>query len=408
MPFFRYEAVDRAGRPISGTMDAPTEAEVAQRLTQQGFSQLHILPPRTATNGASPRQGRSAAASARPQTSSPDAPRQMTASAKECALFYRQFAALVRSGISLYQALDTLGPRTNQPAIRYAAREMADAARTGSTISSVMARYPRLFPDHVVAAMQGAELGGFLDVVLDEIGYEYEQHTAFHKGMWLPKFLVLQELFAIALVQPLFPTLFPNALPALYVGYVARNCLFVVALLMALKAFLGWLALPQNALRRDTLALKLPVFGDLERQRSLAAFVRMLRRLYNAGLGPIACWEGAMNVPSNAVIRRKLVDAYDGVRSGEPIHDAFRRTGLFANETEQLLATGVVSGQVVEMLDRVAEYYQSNVDRAFTQARFWMFRLSITLFIALSGAVLILMTKTYFDAVFNFTKGWTD
>jgi type II secretory pathway component PulF len=408
MPFFRYEAVDRNGRPISGTMDAPSEDAVATRLTQQGFSGLNILPPRSPSNGASAPSRTPAAASRGARAGAPGAPRNMTAPPKDCALFYRQFAALVRSGISLYQALDTLGPRTSQPALRFAAREMAEAARSGSPITSVMERRPTLFPDHIVSCVRGAETGGFLDVVLDEIAYEYEQHTAFLKGMWLPRALVVQELFALALAQPLFPTLFPNAQPALYAAYAGRNCLLALALLMLIRAVLRWLSLPGNTLRRDALILRLPVLGDLARQRSLAAFVRMLRRLYNAGVGPIGCWEGAMHVAENEVIRRKLVDAYEGVRAGEPIHDAFMRTGLFANETEQLLATGVVSGQVVEMLDRVAEYYQQNVDRAFGNARFWLYRLSITLFIVLSGMVLIVLVRTYFDAVFNFTKGWTD
>jgi type IV pilus assembly protein PilC len=150
------------------------------------------------------------------------------------------------------------------------------------------------------------------------------------------------------------------------------------------------------------MALKTPVFGDLARQKALASFVRTLRKLFAAGLGPITAWEGAMHVAPNVVIREKLIEAYDMMQHGVALHDAFSATGLFANETEQLLATGVVSGQMVQMLDRVAEYYQDNVDRAYSSARFWMFRLASTMVIVLMGALVITLIISYFSSVFSF------
>jgi len=155
---------------------------------------------------------------------------------------------------------------------------------------------------------------------------------------------------------------------------------------------------------RDRWALRYPVFGDLVRQRSLAAFVRMLYKLYTAGVSPVAAWEGAVNATPNGEIRALLGQADALIKSGMPLHEAFRTTGLFANEVESLLATGVMSGQVVEMLGRVAEYYQNNVDRAVQNARFWMFRLFIIAALVVTGAVIIVLMKTYFDAVFGFTR----
>jgi type IV pilus assembly protein PilC len=161
---------------------------------------------------------------------------------------------------------------------------------------------------------------------------------------------------------------------------------------------------PENREKRDKLALRIPVFGDLARQKALASFVRSLRKLFAAGLGPITAWEGAMNVAPNVVIRDKLIEAHGMMQKSVALHDAFTATGLFANETEQLLATGVVSGQMVQMLDRVAEYYQDNVDRAYSSARFWMFRLAFTMCIILVGALVIMLMSSYFSSVFK----WVD
>jgi len=220
---------------------------------------------------------------------------------------------------------------------------------------------------------------------------------------------VLQAILAIALAQPLFPTLFPNNQLNRYLALVfLRNIPIAVAFVLAVRAMWSRLRRPENAERRDRWTLSLPVFGDLSRQRSLAAFIRMLRRLYGAGLMPTQAWEGATYVVANSVIRERLKEASNLMQQGLPLHEAFRATGLFTSEVEQLIATGVVSGEVIEMLDRVAEYYQRNLEHAFEQSRFWMFRLALALFMALSGLVVILMAKTYFDAVFNFTKGWTE
>ena len=159
--------------------------------------------------------------------------------------------------------------------------------------------------------------------------------------------------------------------------------------------------MPVRRTARDRVAMRTPPFGDLVRQRSLAAFIRMLRKLYNVGVGPVRAWEGAMNVAPNSVIRGKLIDSYDIIQQNIPIHDAFTATGLFANETEQLLSTGVVTGNVVEALDKVADYYQDNVDRAVRSSRFWMWRWGIVMFMVLIGAYMIIFAQSYVDFLFN-------
>jgi len=407
MSFFRYEAVDRTGKIVMGTMDAPNEAMVSARLTQMGYRPQRVIPtPGTSarSNGAGAVTGRQPSATSVPQPSTASPPSYRGgATPKELALFFRQFAALVRSGITLFQALDHLAPRTPHAGLSQTAREMSDAARTGGRISDVMAQYPRLYASHVVAALRSGEQGGFLEIVLDEIALDYEQEIAFYKGTWITKWLIGQGLLALAIGQPLFPHLFPNAQYGLYLRLVfLRNIPILAALGGLLLLWYNRMQLPENREKRDRLALKVPVFGDLARQKSLASFCRTLYHLFQAGIGPISAWEGAMNVAPNAVIRSKLVEAHEMVRGGVPIHDAFTATGLFANETEQLLATGIVSGQVVDMLDRVAVYYQDNVDRAFSNARYWMFSLAVSLTIALSGALLIILVKNYFAGIFEF------
>ncbi|MBM3494944.1 MAG: type II secretion system F family protein [Armatimonadetes bacterium] len=391
---FRYEVADSAGKTLTGAMSAPDEATVQSRLAQQGYRVVLFVPPQGAVQAASVTAA---------------APRRYrgTVGPSDKALFFRQLASLIRSGISPFSALDDLGPRTVNPLIRQAAAEMCLKARMGQPISDAMDLYPGLFDPHIVATVRAGETGGFLEIALDEIALEAEQELAFYKGMWLPKVLVLQEVLALALVQPLFPTLFPDNEPLRFFGLVfLRNIPIAVALVLLVRWLWARLHAPDQAGRRDRWTLRIPVFGDLSRQRSLAAFIRMLRRLYGAGLMPINAWEGAAHVVPNVVLRAKLADARAMMQQGVPLHEAFRATGLFASEAEQLIATGMMSGEVVEMLDRVAEFYQNNVQRALESSRFWMYRLAFALFLATMGAALIIMARTYFQSVFDFTKDW--
>ena len=395
MSFFRYQAVDQTGKVVNGTMDAPTEAHVSARLAQMGYRPQAVMPaPSAAQNAAAPQL---------PTTQSSSLG---GVSARQLAIFFRQFAALARSGINLYQTMETLGPRAGHPALVASSKEMAEAARTGGRISDVMERYPRVYASHVTAGVRAGETGGFLDIILDEIALDYEQDVAFYKGFAVPRAIILQGLAALAIGQPVFPYLFPP--PSRWGTYFQLVFLRNIPILLAGMA-VSWMVYrrmqePENRDSRDRLALRIPVFGDLARQKALASFVRTLRKLFAAGVGPITAWEGAMKVAPNAVIRDKLTEAYDMMQHGVALHDAFSATGLFANETEQLLATGVLSGQMVQMLDRVAEYYQDNVDRAYSSARFWMFRLAFTSTIILLGALVIMLMSSYFSSVFN----WVD
>lgn len=398
MPLFRYEALDRNGNVVAGAMDAPDANEVAARLAQKGYSNPAVV--------AAPR----ADAGAKRRTSSRTEPEEAAmggATARDMAVLFRQMASLLRAGITPHQAAANLAAQTRQPALAHSLRAMAEAARTGGTLSEVMERYPRLYAPHHVGTVRAGESGGFLEIAMDEIAQEAERELAFYKGIWLARMLVVQGVLAIAIAQPLFPTLFPNAQFGTYLVLVLlRNLPIAAALILCGRLFSQWLRSPERRTLRDEWLLRLPVFGDLTRQWSLAAFVRMLKRLYQAGLGPAAAWEGAMHVAPNAVIRDRLIAAGAAVRAGVPLHEAFTNTGLFANETEQLLATGVLSGQVVEMLDRIEDYYQNNVEQATTAARFALWRVAVTAALLLGGVLLIMMVRTYFQAVFDFTKDW--
>lgn len=393
MPLFRYEALDRRGKPVFGALDAADEPAVRAQLSSMGY-QMRSATPAGTGRAARGRSGQLERAAARPQ---------------DLAIFFRQFAALARGGISPFQALESLAPRTTPPGLARAAAAMRDSARAGGAASAPMERFPGLFPAHVTGAVRAGETGGFLDVALDEVALGYEQDAAFEKGLRWPRILVVQAILGIALAQPAFPTLVPD----LRVG-----AFFSLALLRNMPIALGLLALPRmarrwalgagRAARIDALLLRLPVLGEMSRRRALAAFVRMLRRLYAAGIAPTTAWRGAADATPNAVIRGRLAEAHTLLQRGAPLQDAFSSVRLFPVQAEQLMATGVLSGEVLPMLDRIATLCQDDYDHAFSRARGSVLHVLLAGSIALTGGLMIYLTRTYFDSVFNFTKGWAD
>ncbi len=327
--------------------------------------------------------------------------------ARDMMHFFRQFSTLVQSGISIFGAVEDLANRTPNQNLAHTAKEMADASRHGGRISDVMAGYPRIFPVHITATVRAGELGGFMEIVLSEIAQNYEQQIALYKGAWVPKALAVQAYFTLFMVQPLFSSLFHSmnfaANMKLYLELTfLRNMPIAVGLLLLLKWGSKLVQEPKYRSRLDALALKLPPYGDLQRQFGLASFLRMLRRLYHAGVPPIQAWEGAMNAASNSAIRERLQSAYGLMQQGASLPDAFAATGLFADHIENLIITGQQAGQVVEMLDRSTDYYQEQVEKSAGKSRRAMLELGILALLVFGGAALCWMTYAYFHGIFSF------
>ncbi len=380
-------------------MEAENEQMVNSRLNHLGYRPLTVITPPSSTS-----HKNKPAHPSNKQRLDVWAPR---VGLKDQALFYRQFSSLIRAGITLYQALDNLAPRLGSLKLREITHQMSQTAQEGGSISEVMQEYPSIFPPHVVGAVRAGELGGFLDIVLDEIATDIEQEIALRRGLWLPKSLFVQGFIGLFIIQPVFPYLWPKDNFSLFLKMVLfRNIpLLVLSFLVYHLIVRIWMS-PGNAWRKDVWTLKIPVVGNLVRQKSLASFIRMLRRLYHAGLPPHTAWGGATAVAANSQIRKKLSEAEQLIKNNVPIHEAFAQTQLFSTEAEQLLATGVQSGEVIEMLDRIAEYYQENVNQAFGQARFWMMRLGINGFLITGGAALIYLVYYYFYFTMHFTDNW--
>ncbi|CCW36601.1 type II secretory pathway, component PulF [Chthonomonas calidirosea] len=457
MQQFFYEAVDATGKTVVGKIEGKDASEVHRRLQQQGYRPISLAP-------ASPNSSLSSALDASQlvglgtapvslsqESNAPFVPRasasthmqgvgnashkvvftgnagRLQASAKSPAVrpssssgsklggvsthdllvFFQQFATLVLSGYTLYNALEELGRRTPNKHLGQVIREMMMATQAGRPISEVMKRYPRIFPEHVTGAVAAGELGGFLDVMLPEIAQTYEQNIALYRGSWLPKLLVISALFSVAIVIPFFPSLFSSmdykVGLALYLKRLAFLYLPAAVGLLLLAVSIGrWMQLPEYRRYLDALALRTPPFGLLQRQFSLACFTRTLRRLYHAGVAPGTAWESAAAATPNAIIRERLLQAAALMQRGAAFPDAFQATRLFTGQIENLILTGHQAGRVPESLDQVADYYQNLVLDSTGKVRHAMLHIGITAMLVLGGGAFLWFVYSYFNGMFHF------
>ncbi len=469
MNFF-YEAVDVAGKTVLGRMDADDEIAVRRELQQMGFvpkavalnhnatgmqpAYQQTAMPMQAQSGVSAPQavspqngmgysgigalqanpavarsgnvvlsGSAARVASKLQTRNQPAARYVASIPDNASLiggvkdrdrlnFFQQLASLVKSGMSIYSALENLSARTPNPNLARTAKEMAEAARTGHPISEVMARYPNIYEENITAIVRGGELGGFLEIALSEIALNYEQNIALFRHAWIPKVMAIQALYLLAIAAPFMPSLLQTgtsdfsfmASALMYLKW--ELVLLPLATLIVVGISWGWnqLKLSKHRRFRDQMLLKMPPFGDLQRQAALAAFNRMLRRLYNAGVAPIHAWEGAMNTAGNLVIREKLASSYSLMQTGASLADAFNATGLFTNEMENVILTGQQSGEMTESLDRITEYYQDEAAAANGKSKFALFRIGLLALLILTGAAVCWVAWTYFHGMFT----WVD
>ncbi|HEV2472225.1 MAG TPA: type II secretion system F family protein, partial [Chthonomonadales bacterium] len=330
-------------------------------------------------------------------------------STRDQMFFFRQLGSLVNSGMTLYTALENIAGRTPNRRLALAASQMAVQAHAGGRISDVMAAYPHMFPSHVTGMVRAAELGGFMEIALSEIADGYQRSIALYRYVWIPKLMAIQAVFVLALALPLFPSLFSGMNFQEVVGNYVRSELFlalpIAGAAIALALYAGWLSgQPKYRRKRDEWSLKISAFGNLQRLTAITAFLRMLKRLYQAGISPSYAWEAALNTTDNSAIRERLAQAQLIVEQGAPIPDAFQATGLFHSDVEQMIITGHQSGQVVEMLDQAEGFYSSQADDALGKARFAMFRLGLNAMLILGGAAVCWMMYSYFNGMFS----WVD
>ncbi len=388
MPRFNFQAVNGQGASRAGQLEATDVRQVTMLLRQQGLFPTEVMSvsEAAAVSPVVPQKGRIAS-----ETSSPAkapvtrwAPFGSRVGAKELAVFTRQLATLLKAGMPLLRTLEVLARQEQKGALRGIVLSLADTIKSGGSLSDAMSHHPRVFDRLYLSMIKAGEAGGVLDVVLDRLA-RFQEKSVQLKGkikaaMVYPLIVMGVALLILAglmiVVVPKFKQIFADLLkgaplPALtqFVLTVSDAVKSHYLVAMAASALL-WIALkyasrtPRGTKIIDGAVIRLPVFGDLFLKAIIARFGRTLGTLLASGVPILPALLITRDTAGNARVSAVITGVHDRVKEGSSVARPLEAAKVFPPMVTSMMDVGEHTGQMPEMLNKVADIYEDEVDSA--------------------------------------------
>ncbi|MFA6355724.1 MAG: type II secretion system F family protein [Candidatus Omnitrophota bacterium] len=383
MATFNYVAIDKDGKETRGRLDVAGNQEAMEQLRQKGLYPISISEEKAKSDGPSHRAGPSASGEIKPAKS------VFTlsfggVSAKQITIFTRQLATLIGSGLPLVRALYVLERQEKAGVLKATIRGLAEQVEGGSSFSEALAKFPKAFPSLYVNTVKAGEAGGVLEVVLTRLA-EFAEKSQRLEGriksaMIYPALVLTMALsvlgFLIAFIVPKFLQIFKEMnveLPImtkvlLVVSDFAKNQWYVGLALIGLSivVFKVLYKLPATKLLLDKAKLEIPVMGVLVRKIAIARFSRTLGTLLSSGVPILQSLMVAKDTTGNEAMARSIVVVHDAVREGETVAKPLLKAGLFPAMAVNMISVGEETGALDQMLLKVADVYDEEVDVTVT------------------------------------------
>ncbi|MFA5785541.1 MAG: type II secretion system F family protein [Actinomycetota bacterium] len=398
---FAYKVRDRQGKLVSGTVEADSQSAVALRLRELGYAPLTIEAVKA---GAAKRELH--------------LPGRNRIKLKDVAVFSRQFATMINSGLSLLRALSILGDQTENPKLAEIVRLVRTDVEKGTSLSEAMRKHPKAFSNLYVAMVKAGEIGGFLDQVLvrlaDTIEKEVELRGKIKSAMTYPvavfgmviMILSAMLLFVVPMFQSLYSTL-GGTLPLPTRVLVGMSDIFKKFWWLVLGGAIGtgfalrrWKATPKGRYALDVMKLKMPVFGSLFQKTALSRFSRTLSTLLKSGVPILQGLDIVADTVGNGVVAKAVKDVQEAVRHGESLSKPLEAHPVFPPMVVQMMAVGEETGALDTMLSKIADFYDAEVSAAVDS----LTSLIEPLLIAVMGGAVGGMVVSLYLPMFNIIK----
>jgi type IV pilus assembly protein PilC len=360
---YAYKVRTKEGRVLDGKMDADGEAAVASRLRSQGFVPLQI--------------SKDSKVSMKMEINI--FPERVKL--KDLAVFSRQFATMINSGLSLLRGLNILAEQTENKLLARTIGLLRDDVERGSSLSAAMSKHPKVFSKLFVSMVRAGETGGQLDTVLlrvaDTFEADYKLRQKIKSAMTYPTVVagisVILVTIMLIFVVPTFAGMFTDLggelpLPTKILLAVSKSAKILVPLAVVLFVA-GFIAYRKgratNAefrLRTDKIKLRIPVFGLLFQKVALSRFSRTLGLLLRAGVPVLQALDIVADTTGNEVLARASHDVKENVRKGEPMAAPLERHDVFPPMVVQMIAVGEDTGALDAMLDKISDFYDQEVE----------------------------------------------
>ncbi|MFA5165053.1 MAG: type II secretion system F family protein [Candidatus Omnitrophota bacterium] len=382
MAIFNYVAIDKDGKETKGRLEVAGNQEAMDQIRQKGLYPISITEEKSKSDALSSR-AREASGDVKPAKSA------MTfsfgrVSAKQVTIFTRQLATLIGSGLPLVRALYVLERQEKAGLLKATIRGLAEQVEGGSSFSEALSKFPRAFEPLYVNTVKAGEAGGVLEVVLTRLA-EFAEKSQRLEGriksaMIYPALVLTMALsvlgFLITFIVPKFLQIFKEMnveLPVmtkvlLVVSDFAKSKWYIGLGLIGLGIMLFNILyrLPATKLLIDKAKLEIPVMGPLVRKIAIARFSRTLGTLLSSGVPILQSLMVAKDTTGNEAMARSIVVVHDAVREGETVAKPLLKAGLFPAMAVNMISVGEETGALDQMLLKVADVYDEEVDVTVT------------------------------------------
>lgn len=369
MPYFTYVARNPQGKLVTGRTEAPTQAMVVKILKDQG------LTPTSIDTGVA--GGAKSGVKIRKQKL-----KRGGVKIEDLVLIARQLATMIRAGLPLIEVLNILGEQVDRLTLKNVLRQVEKDVQGGSSFYEALARHPRVFNQFFLSMVKAGEASGMLDTILDQVATYLEKSASIRRkvkaAIMYPTVVTIVAILIMILIMwkvvPVFEEIFKDLdeeLPMITQVVVAISRFVRDRWYVGIAGIIGFYILLTQWGRTkggrkfiDTWKLKLPVFGPLLLKVAIAKFTRSLGTLMRAGVNILGALEIVAKTANNVVIEEAIMNTKLSIQGGESITKPLVESGVFPPMVTRMIEVGEKTGALENMLHKVAEYYEDQVDTA--------------------------------------------
>lgn len=395
MPLFEYKGKTLAGAMVSGELKAKNRAELERILRQNKIliTSVSSKPPQINI-----RLGR-------------------RIKKIHISRFTRQFSTMIGAGLPMVQCLEILSQQAETPQFKEVIEKVKDSVQSGSTLADALSRHKKAFDDLYVSMVNAGEIGGALDQILSRLATYREKADALTRkvkgALVYPSVIVavaaLVTFVMLTYIVPVFAKMFeglgaelpgPTQIVLGISAFLRHNILTGFILLIGLFIFYRYYSkTPRGRLTIDKLKLKAPLLGNLIRKSAIARFTRTLGTLISSGVSILEALEITAKTSGNRVIQDAIRKSVVSIAEGETITQPLKETGAFPPMVCQMISVGERTGGLDEMLQKIADFYEEEVDAAVSALTSIIEPVIIVVMGVVIGGILIAMYLPMFDII---------
>lgn len=399
MPNWNYVAIDANGKTKKGTVEAPDQAQATSKVRAEGLMVTEVKPENIwnkeitiGGGGVKPR---------------------------DLSVFCRQFVSMINAGVTITDALGMLAEQTENKVMAKSIRNVQIDIEKGDSLSESMSRYPNIFPDLLISMVAAGESTGNIEISFERMAAHFEKaartRAMIKKAAVYPIVVAVVAIVVVIVmlvaVIPSYEDMFKDLgteLPGITKMVVAAShglqeywYIILLIVVLAVVGILSYKKTDNGQMFFGKLVYNMPVFGKLTIKTASSMFARTLSTMVYAGIPMMEALDKVADTMSNALFRNAIKQAKDEVTKGVPLSEPIQRCRLFPPMVHHMIKIGEETGDTESMLERLADYYDEEVEMA-TQTMMAALEPMIIILLAvivgtIVGAVLAPMLKMYED-----------